>query len=36
MFGFIKKIFVVAMSLFSGMTLSATPLKRVSMSSKEC
>ena len=32
MFGFVKKVFVVAISFFSGITLSATSLKCVSMS----
>ena len=36
MFGFIKKVFVVAISFFSGITLSRAPLKRVSMNNQEC
>ena len=36
MFGFIKKVFVVAISYFSGITLSATPLKCFSINNQEC
>ena len=36
MFRFIQKVFVVAKSFFSGITLSATPLKCVSMNNQEC
>ena len=41
MFGFINKVFVVAISFFSGITfsgiiLSGTPLKSVSMNNQEC
>ena len=36
MFGFIKKLLVVAMSFFSGITLSATPLNCVSINNPEC
>ena len=35
-FGFVKKLFVVAMSFFGGTTLSETPLKCVSMNNQEC
>ena len=34
MFGFIKKVFVVAILFFSGITLSATPLKYVSVNNQ--
>ena len=36
MFGFIKRVFAVAISFFSGITLSVTPLKCVSINNKEC
>ena len=36
MFGFIKKVFFVATSFFSGNILSATPLKYISMNNQEC
>ena len=36
MFRFIQKVFVVAKSFFSAITLSATPLKCVSMNNQEC
>ena len=36
MFGFVKKLFLVVISFFSGITLSATPLKSVSMNIQEC
>ena len=36
MFGFIKKVFVVAMSFFRGITPSTTPLICVSMNNQEC
>ena len=36
MFGFIKKLLVVAMLFFSGITLSASPLKCVSINNPEC
>ena len=35
MFGFIKKAFVVSVSFFSEITLSATPLKCISMNNQE-
>ena len=36
MFGFIKKVFLVAMSFFGGITLSVTSLKCVSINNQEC
>ena len=36
MFGFIKKVFVVAISYFSRITSSATPLKCFSINNQEC
>ena len=36
MFGFIKTVFVAAKSFFTGITLSTTPLKCVSMNNQEC
>ena len=36
MLGLIKRVFVVAISFFSGITLSVTPLRCVSMSNREC
>ena len=36
MFGFIKKVFLVATSFFGGITLGVTSLKCVSINSQEC
>ena len=36
MFGFIKKVFVVAMTTFNSNVLNANPLKCVSMNNQEC
>ena len=36
MFGFIKKVFVVAMSVFSCNALKEIPLKYVSINNQEC
>ena len=35
-FGFIKKVFFVAISIFHGITVSATPLKCVSTNNQKC
>ena len=36
MFGFIKKVFLIAISFFGRITLRATLLKCVSMNNQEC
>ena len=36
MFGFVKKVFVVAMTFFSCTVLNVNPLKCVSMNNQKC